>query len=391
MCKREETRPLRPDPPGAYPAAHCQNRRNKKKNKNKKKQTKLIKQPHRPPQSTGNQKLKPANSSMHALLVVSIVCGIVTVMCDDPTTTTWYADTTFGDGMSSTESYTSLDELLSTTPSLDAAEPSPPEVHYADVVEWADTSAYDVYCKPELCLRYNRHGELEAKKHVACGFNGSFAHECPPGRMILKIDSQLRHFILHQHNEVRARLARGDEANFAAASRMPTVTWDDELANLAEINVRSCRFEHDECRSTYQFLHAGQNLAVGSYYLETNIFEIVRNLTTLWHNEYADTTQEVLDRYTTDYNATIGHYTQMISDRTVAIGCGIVIYPKKMEDFVFKMVLYACNYAITSIVGQPVYLKGETGSRCATGTSSDYAGLCSVEENQLIKPIPAYV
>uniref|UniRef100_A0A182N0Q9 Venom allergen-1 n=1 Tax=Anopheles dirus TaxID=7168 RepID=A0A182N0Q9_9DIPT len=316
-------------------------------------------------------------------LTVSVVISFG--RCDDPTTV-WY-DATPGDAASST--YPALDEPLTTAAPPESTDP-PPEPDYADLVEWADASAYDVYCRPELCLRYNRHGELEAKRHVACGFNGSFSDACPPGRMILKIDSQLRQFILHQHNAVRARLASGAEAPFAAASRMPTVTWDDELANLAEINVRSCRFEHDECRSTYQFLHAGQNLAVGSYYLETNIFEIVRNLTALWHNEHADTTQEVLDRYTTDYNATIGHYTQMISDRTAAIGCGIVIYPQKMEDFVFKMVLYACNYALTSIVGQPVYLKGDPGSRCATGTSSEYAGLCRVEENQLIKAVPAY-
>ncbi|XP_035919333.1 antigen 5 like allergen Cul n 1-like [Anopheles stephensi] len=320
-----------------------------------------------------------------ALLVVAILHKVA--ICTSNATEPWYEVTTAGGDESSTEPFT---ESTSVTPSwMESTEPSP-SADYADVVEWTDASAYDVYCKPELCLRYNRYGELEPKRHVACGFNGSFAADCPPGRMILKIDAQLRHYILHLHNEARDRLARGVEPQFAAASRMPTVTWDDELANLAEINVRSCRFEHDECRSTHQYLHAGQNLAVGSYYLETDIFEIVRNLTTLWYNEHVDTTQEVLDRYTTDYNATIGHYTQMISDRTTAIGCGVVIYPKKIEDFVFKMVLYACNYALTSIVHQPIYLKGEPTGRCATGTNPAYAGLCSLEENHLIKAIPAY-
>uniref|UniRef100_A0A182W654 Venom allergen-1 n=1 Tax=Anopheles minimus TaxID=112268 RepID=A0A182W654_9DIPT len=327
-----------------------------------------------------------------AALLVGCILDKVAV-CTSDTTASWYDATTAADvDESSTEPFTEppFGESISTTPGMESTERSL-GADYGDVIELADTSAYDIYCKPELCLRYNRYGELEPKKHVACGFNGSFAAECPPGRMILKIDTQLRQYILHLHNEARDRLARGDEPEFAPASRMPTVTWDDELANLAEINVRSCRFAHDECRSTYQFLHAGQNLAVGSYYLETNIFEIISNLTRLWYNEHRDTTQEVLDKYTTDYNATIGHYTQMISDRTTAIGCGVVIYPQKMEDFVFKMVLYACNYALTSIVHQPVYLKGEPASRCATGTNPDYAGLCRVEENQLIKAIPAYV
>ncbi|KFB36821.1 AGAP000356-PA-like protein [Anopheles sinensis] len=210
--------------------------------------------------------------------------------------------------------------------------------------------------------------------------------------MILKTDSELRQMILDLHNEARDRLASGAEkgAEFAPASRMPTVVWDDELANLAEINVRGCKFEHDECRSTDKFLHAGQNLATGSYYLETDILAIVRNLTTLWYHEFEDTTQHVLDNYTTEFNATIGHYTQMISDRTTAVGCGIVIYPNKMEDFVFKTVLYACNYAITSIVGQPVYLKGEPTSRCRSGRNPAFSSLCNVEENELIKAVPFY-
>ncbi|XP_041781124.1 antigen 5 like allergen Cul n 1-like [Anopheles merus] len=319
-----------------------------------------------------------------ALLLVGCLLNVVAVCRSDLTTLRY--DTTTGDAESSTVPFTDVPSTVQP-----AELPPSAAADYIDAVEWAEPSAYDVYCRPDLCLRYNRAGLLEAKRHVACGFNGSFADACPPGRMILKIDAQLRAYILHLHNEVRDRLARGEEAGFAAASRMPTVTWDDELANLAEINVRSCRFEHDECRSTYQYLHAGQNLAVGSYYLETDIFEIIHNLTGLWHREYLDTTQEVLDKYTTDYNATIGHYTQMVSDRTTAIGCGVVIYPKKMEDFVFKMVLYACNYAITSIVHQPIYRKGEPASRCRTGTNPDYAGLCSWEENQFIKAVPAYV
>ncbi|XP_053678066.1 antigen 5 like allergen Cul n 1-like [Anopheles nili] len=312
-------------------------------------------------------------------------------------TTPWY-DVTFGDWETTTETATesTVDADLTTVPWSESTEPSTTadNIQFEDLVEWTDANAYSVYCRPELCLRYNRLGELVPKKHVACGFNGSFAEECPPGRMILRVDTQLRNFILHLHNDARAKLARGEEhgrTKFASAVRMPTVIWDDELANLAEINVRSCRFEHDECRSTYQFLHAGQNLAVGSYYLETDIFEIVNNLTMLWYHEYLETTQEVLDAYTTEYNATIGHYTQMVSDRTTAVGCGIVIYPKKLGGFVFEMVLYACNYAITSIVGQPVYLKGESASRCSTGSNPDYNGLCNVEENQFIKPIPAYV
>ncbi|XP_050085097.1 venom allergen 5-like isoform X2 [Anopheles aquasalis] len=263
--------------------------------------------------------------------------------------------------------------------------------------EWVDSAAYQVYCQPELCLRYNEHGVPEPRRHVACAFNGSFSAQCPPGRMILGIDAQLRQYIEDLHNEARSRFALGYDndigsaTTFAPAVRMPTMHWDDELANLAEIHVRNCKFKHDECRSTARFLHAGQNLATGSFYLEQDIFGIVRNLTALWYAEHVDAVQEVLDHYTREYMATIGHFTQMISDRSTSVGCGIVLYPQKLDDFVFKQVLYTCNYAITNIIGQPVYRRGlVAASGCVTGPNPAYPGLCSGAENAFIRPIPVY-
>lgn len=45
--------------------------------------------------------------------------------------------------------------------------------------------------------------------------------------------------------------------------------WDDELALLAENNVRSCDYEHDSCTTTSYFTRSGQNLIAqykGQYY-----------------------------------------------------------------------------------------------------------------------------
>lgn len=90
------------------------------------------------------------------------------------------------------------------------------------------------------------------------------------------------------------------------------------------------------------------------------------------------------------FSATIGHFTQMMSDRTTKIGCGIVIYPKKVSGFTFKVVLFACNYSITNIFGQPVYRKGPAAANCLNGPNPFYESLCSVEENQFIRSVPYY-
>ncbi|XP_058836613.1 antigen 5 like allergen Cul n 1-like [Topomyia yanbarensis] len=245
------------------------------------------------------------------------------------------------------------------------------------------------YCREDLCLQYDISGQLVQKQHVACGHDGSFARDCLPGRTLFKIDPQIRAFIIHLHNEARNRLANGSLEGFEAASRMPTVVWNDELAALAELNVKSCQFKHDECRNTDLYRQAGQNLALGYYPVEENIFDILEKLTTLWFNEYKDADQQVMDEFVNPTNVTIGHFTQMMSDRTTTIGCGIVIYPQKVSGFTFKVVLYACNYSITSIYSQPVYQKGQAGAKCASGMNPLYNGLCSLE-NQFIQSVPFY-
>lgn len=248
----------------------------------------------------------------------------------------------------------------------------------------------EFYCQEDLCLQYDFTGQLVAKKHVACRHDGSFAEDCPAGRTLFKIDPQIRAFIIHLHNEARNRLANGSVSGFESALRMPTVEWNEELAELAELNVKSCQFKHDECRNTDLYRQAGQNLAIGYYPVREDIFDILKRFTNLWFDEYKDATQQVMDEFDNLPNATIGHFTQMVSDRTTKIGCGIVIYPKKVSGFTFKVVLFACNYSITSIFGQPVYRKGPAATDCRSGSHPFYESLCSVEENQFIKSVPFY-
>lgn len=52
------------------------------------------------------------------------------------------------------------------------------------------------------------------------------------------------------HNRLRHHLASGKLDRYQKASNMSLMDWDDELAYLAELNVKQCVMEHDECRST---------------------------------------------------------------------------------------------------------------------------------------------
>lgn len=41
---------------------------------------------------------------------------------------------------------------------------------------------------------------------------------------------------------------------------MTTMSWDNTLAYLAELNTRQCAMNHDSCRSTDKYIYSGQNL-----------------------------------------------------------------------------------------------------------------------------------
>lgn len=60
--------------------------------------------------------------------------------------------------------------------------------------------------------------------------------------------------ILSAHNEIRNLIASGKAKFYKPATRMAFMQWNDTLANVSSFNVKSCIFEHDECRNTSKCL-----------------------------------------------------------------------------------------------------------------------------------------
>lgn len=60
----------------------------------------------------------------------------------------------------------------------------------------------------------------------------------------------MQQVIIDAHNKNRNDLAMGNTPNYEPAVRMGTLRWDEELANLALLNARTCEFAHDQCRTT---------------------------------------------------------------------------------------------------------------------------------------------
>lgn len=54
--------------------------------------------------------------------------------------------------------------------------------------------------------------------------------------------------LLHIHNKHRNEIALGTVLNYNSAANMLSVSWDNELEKLCQLNVKQCSMTHDRCR-----------------------------------------------------------------------------------------------------------------------------------------------
>ncbi|XP_039438897.1 antigen 5 like allergen Cul n 1-like [Culex pipiens pallens] len=197
--------------------------------------------------------------------------------------------------------------------------------------------------------------------------------------------NSMKRVLLHEHNRLRAQVASGDLRGYSPASRMPTLTWDGQLQFVAGCNARLCRFEHDKCRSTVQFRWAGQNLAMKSLFgrwRSVRVNQMLQEFVRGWFAEHKDANQAIIDRFPAKYKGPdIGHFTQLVSDRTWKMGCVMVRFSDRAIHYYL-----VCNYSFINIVDQPIYVKGKPCSRCQLKCNRKYPALCRVGEKIASKP-----
>ena len=69
--------------------------------------------------------------------------------------------------------------------------------------------------------------------------------------------------IVDKHNELRRRVAMGQEKNQPPASNMREIIWNDELATIAQRWTDQCNFGHDKNRNKLDGTYVGQNAYTG--------------------------------------------------------------------------------------------------------------------------------
>lgn len=159
-------------------------------------------------------------------------------------------------------------------------------------------------------------------------------------------------------------------------------TWNTELEELAKLNVKQCKMQHDACRSTDEFRLAGQNLAIRSTFGDPETLEVfIEKVITDWYDESKNAQQSDIDNCCKSASGkTIGHFTQLVTDRATKVGCAITRY----SEGTWTNTLIACNYAFTNLNRAKVYTSGAPASSCTLGPNPDYPALCNIKEP--IKP-----
>lgn len=74
----------------------------------------------------------------------------------------------------------------------------------------------------------------------------------------------------------------------------------------------------------------------------------------------------------------IGHFTVMVADRNIRVGCGMFTHS---TDYGYKTFGVTCNFATNNVQNEHIYAECENpGSLCVTGKNPKYPNLCSTSE-----------
>merc|ERR1712086_1029238 len=161
----------------------------------------------------------------------------------------------------------------------------------------------------------------------------------------------------------RGGLTAGTIPGQPRATNMQTVTWDEDLAKVAQAYSETCNWAHNGARST-QYVAAGgsgqvgENLGVG-----TGSYSYTNALAGWWaeHSDYTFSSNSCAS------GAVCGHYTQMAWASSSRIGCGMTKcasmtgLSSSFRDAEFVV----CDYAPAgNYIGQSPY--ASTGSPAPT-------------------------
>ncbi|KJH40140.1 SCP-like protein [Dictyocaulus viviparus] len=185
---------------------------------------------------------------------------------------------------------------------------------------------------------------------------------------------EVRDKFLEKHNRVRSLVAWGEAVDkkglFAPqASQMPKLKYNCNIETSAKNHARRCKFKHSE-KATSRKL--GENLA--QLMNPKLTFVQAANMSVeAWFSELKEIGVGKQLNFTSSLARTgVGHYTQLVWQRTTEIGCGIARCPGENSK---KKIFVVCQYKRPgNVINRRIYDIGRYCSKC--GERRCEKGLC---------------
>lgn len=122
---------------------------------------------------------------------------------------------------------------------------------------------------------------------------------------------------------------------------------------------------------------AGQNIALtwSSVEYDDVTFNLV-NATNRWFIEHMQCDMSYINKYRAPPpTKNIGHFVQLVTAGADKVGCAMTKY-----DNGYKTMLLVCDYSLGTVLDEQIYTSGKPCSKCKSGCSKSYPGLCNSNE-----------
>jgi len=222
--------------------------------------------------------------------------------------------------------------------------------------------------KPEAGVPTNKEYCDSSSDHTMCKYPGP-SKECAAKTSAKAFTDAGKKLIVEKHNELRRRVAKGEEKNQPKASNMRQMVWNNELAAIAQRWADQCNFGHDKNRKKLDGTYVGQNAYMSMTSRENDLAALMIKMdkpAVAWYDEVTKFSYDPtnIKPFKFDYNT--GHYTQVVWAESEELGCGQVMYK---DGSWFKNIV-VCNYAKGgNMMGAAMYEEGEACTNCPSGYS----------------------
>ncbi|KAL7737677.1 hypothetical protein ACLKA6_006077 [Drosophila palustris] len=238
----------------------------------------------------------------------------------------------------------------------------------------------------------------EGTLYVGCIKKLVFSKACGLGvHRYIKVNGALRENILQNVNVFRNVVASGLYYNMSAASRMPTMGWDKDLANSAMVLVHNCDYKK-LCSNMEKYHYVATIELSGTVKHYQNVAkDLIDIVVPTWFNDLdgcrMNAQNHILPKAKAKANGTcVGHYIPLLQDRGDRMGCAVRL-TENLDPNGVSTVTMICNLSRADVNDMPPYEVSDVpGQDCEAGRNSDYEFLCDPNEQvdpNYVEPIRA--